>query len=264
MFQYSLFQFSTNYTNIIYKVSFMLNVCVFVLIIIAVFIINCSQENETGRTETVNFCTIACLLLDVCNDAIRDLLRFKISDNEQIFTKTLETNRRAIEKRLCDAQKNILFPPNNGLVSFESLDFSLMYCVLRNVCPDKIEQNSKNRQMWGKNPVPGDKSLLAAIETIRGCRNELFAHATNAKIKDSEFNDIWTKLEVALDTIDQTLSLSGEFSYKMKMGNVQIMPLNPESEERIKERTKKERTTLNARSEGNCLSFDFNYLNICL
>lgn len=255
------------YVEYVYIVSYytytLLYVCVCMLIINAVFIINCSQKNETGRTETVNFCTIACLLLDVCNDAIRDLLRSKISDSEQIFTKTLETNRKAIEYRLFDAQKKLLFPSNNGHVSFESLDFSLMYCVLRNVCPDKIEPNSKNQKMWGKKPVPGDKSLLAAIETIRECRNELFAHATNAKIKDLEFNSIWTKLEVALNTIDKTLSLSGESSYKMKMRNLQIMSLNPESEKRMKEWTNVEET-LNALLEGNCLSFDFYYFNSSL
>lgn len=200
----------------------------------------------------MNFCTIACLLLDVCNDAIRDLLRCKISANEQIFTKTLETNRIKIENRLFDTQKKILFPPNNGLVSFESLDFSLMYCILRNVCPEKIEPNSKNKQKWGGNPTRGDKSLLAAIETIRECRNELFAHATKAKIKDSDFNDIWTKIKTALQTIDQTLSASRESSYIMKMNNLQKISLDPESEKLMKKRTEKEGylTTL---FEGNCL-----------
>lgn len=188
----------------------------------------------------------------MCNDAIRDLLRCKISANEQIFTKTLETNKITIENRLYDTQKKILFPPNNGLVSFESLDFTLMYCILRNVCPEKIEPNTMNKQKWGENPTRGDKSLLAAIETIRECRNELFAHATKAKIQDSEFKDILTKIKVALDTIDQTLSLSRESSYTMKLENLQNMSLDPESEKVMKNRTEKE-GYLNTLFEGNCL-----------
>lgn len=41
-----------------------------------------------------------------------------------------------------------------------------MYCVLRNVCFDKIKFNFKNKKMWGKKLVFGDKSFLVVIEII--------------------------------------------------------------------------------------------------
>lgn len=98
------------------------------------------------------------------------------------------------------------------------LDFILMYCILRNVCFDKIEFNVMNKKKWGKNLIFGDKSFLVVIEIIWECRNELFVYVMNVKIKDFDFNNIWINLEVVLVIIDKILLLFGEFFYKMKMG----------------------------------------------
>lgn len=196
-----------------------------------------SADPYEATTETANFCKIARLILDVCNAAMRDLLQCKLSGGELILTQTLALNRKKIEHHLLDIQKKTLFPPKNGLVKYRKLDFTLMYSIVRNVCPDKIEPNSTNKYKWGKKPVPGDTSLLAAIERIRACRNEFFAHATEAKICDSEFKDLWASLEQALFKIDDNL---GSASYRKEMKNIRKMQIDPESNKRLQELTEKE------------------------
>lgn len=200
-----------------------------------------SGEPYEATTETANFCRLARLILDVCNAAMRDLLQCKISGGELILTQTLAINRKKIEHRLSDIQKKILFPPKNGLVKYTKLDFTLMYSIVRNVCPDKIETNKKNKDNWGEKPVPGDTSLLAAIERIRACRNEFFAHATEAKICDSEFKDLWASLELALFKIDENLDTSVvSTSYKKEMKEIRKMQIDPESNRRLQLLTEKE------------------------
>lgn len=202
-----------------------------------------SGEPYEATTETVNFCKLARLILDVCNAAMRDLLRCKISGGELILTQTLKNKKKIIQKncRLSYIQENIIFPPNNGLVKYTKLDFTLMYLIVRNVCPDKIGPNSKNESNWGKKPEAEDTSLLAAIEMIRACRNEFFAHATEAKICDSEFKDLWASLERALLKIDDNLDKTVvSTSYKTEMKEIRKMQIDPESNRRLQQLTEKD------------------------
>lgn len=200
-----------------------------------------SADPYEATTETANFCRLARLILDVCNAAMRDLLQCKLSGGELILTQTLALNRKKIEHHLLDIQKKTLFPPKNGLVKYRKLDFTLMYSIVRNVCPDKIEPNSTNKYKWGKKPVPGDTSLLAAIERIRDCRNEFFAHATEAKICDSEYKVLWSSLEQALLKIDENLDTSVvSTSYKKEMKEIRKMQIDPKSNRLLQLMTEKE------------------------
>lgn len=200
-----------------------------------------SGEPYEATTETVNFCKLARLILDVCNAAMRDLLRCKISGGELILTQTLKKLKQTeIYSRLSKIQKKIIFPPNNGLVKYTKLDFTLMYLIVRNVCPDKIEPNSQ-KSKWGGKPQAKVTSLLAAIEKIRECRNEFFAHATEAKICDSEFKDLWDSLEQALLKIDDNLDKTVvSTSYKTEMKEIRKMQIDPESNRRLQQLTEKD------------------------
>lgn len=53
---------------------------------------------DPAALETANFCRIVCLILNVCTDALRDLLRCKIKGGELILTKIIAANKVKIEK----------------------------------------------------------------------------------------------------------------------------------------------------------------------
>lgn len=171
---------------------------------------------------------------------MRDLLRCNISRKEEILTTTIAKHRQNF-KTLHDSQKKVLFP-SNGLVQYHLLDFTMMYSIARNVCPDKIEPNPNNKTKWGKTPASGDKSLLAAIETIRGCRNIFFAHATEAKLQDSKFEELWTDLEFAVNKIYESL---GQFAvsttYKADILNLKTMTMDKKSKNLLLQLTELER-----------------------
>lgn len=171
---------------------------------------------------------------------MRDLLRCKISSVEVILTREIAQHKQNF-RTLHNSQKEILFP-SNGLVRYHLLDFTMMYSIVRNVCPDKIEPNPNNKTKWGKTPACGDTSLLAAIETIRGCRNNFFAHATEAKLRDSNFKELWTDLEFAVNTIYKSL---GQFAvsttYKEDILNLKTMTMDQKSKKLLLQLTEQER-----------------------
>lgn len=170
-----------------------------------------SPPLKTGRYEatsaTENFCLLARLLLDVCSDAVRDLLRCKIKGGEVILTQEIYKKRTKLNQltQLHDAQKKIILPPQNQIVRYNSLDYTLMYTVIRNVCPYKIEPEERKQNCWGKKPMDSDSSLLAALERIRLCRNDFFAHATSAEVNTADFVELWEQVEKALQKIDENL-----------------------------------------------------------
>ena len=186
--------------------------------------------------ETVNFFIIARLILDVCNDAMRDLMRSKIPGGEQALTERIARSKSDLTScKLSKEQKQTIF---SSTVKYKSLDFTLMYTLVRNVFHEEIEPNSQKNCRWGKIPMAyvGDKSLLAAIETIRGCRNMFFAHATSSNVSRMTFNGIWTNVEGAVDTIDNNIDTSvTTVCYKEQMKILKTSPTDPNHRKRLQE-----------------------------
>ncbi|XP_062617455.1 uncharacterized protein LOC134279109 isoform X2 [Saccostrea cucullata] len=193
-------------------------------------------------TETINFYLLARLLLDVCSDAMRDLLRCKISGGEGMLTKEIYQNRDKLN-HLSISQKNIIMPPNNQLVQYDSLDFTLLYTIFRNVCPKKIEADVKKQKKWGKPPEDGDMSLITALERIRVCRNSCFAHATSATVEDTEFKKIWNQVEKSLQRIEENLDPAvASICYLDQMKKLEENPiLDPKTKPLLQQLAEKEK-----------------------
>ena len=219
-----------------------------------------SYEFET-TPENVNFFRFARLILDVCLDVLRDLIKSKISGGERELTKRIALNRNKILRscRLSDNQENILFPSNNGVVKYKSLDFTLIYIIFRNVLHEEIEPDSIKNKRWGKSPPTSDTSLLAAIERIRECRNTFFAHATSSEMSNFSFNTLWMDIERSIiDIIDNHLGPTvAHVNYKNVMEKLKTSSTDPKLREALIEKIKLEKICdLNIEKEGKfCLFF---------
>lgn len=189
-----------------------------------------SSSAYKTTNENANFFKLASLILDICNDAMRDLMRSKISDNEVILTKRIAESDLG-NCRLFQSQKQIIFPANNGLVRYQTLDFSLMYLLVRNVFHEEIESASKRNERWGKCPTANDTSLLAAIETIREFRNKFFAHAVSSRIDEKDFENLWMGIESAVDNINNHINKSiSTVCYKKEMEKLKESSTDPDLE----------------------------------
>ncbi|XP_078311621.1 uncharacterized protein LOC144618795 isoform X2 [Crassostrea virginica] len=159
--------------------------------------------------ETVNLFRIARLILDLCNAAMRDLMQSKVPGGELGLTQKIACSKTYLaSSRLSKDQERLLFPPNNAQVQYQSLDFTLMYALVRNIFHEEIEPNSKKNNKWGKRPNAGEVGLVVAIENIRWCRNACFAHAPSTKVDKKTFDEFWTAIEGAVDEIDKHIDKS--------------------------------------------------------
>ena len=139
-------------------------------------------------------------IVTICTDVLRYVLdKYIMPSNLQstlILHKGLLTGPGC---HLSKQQKAILFPKglNHVVVSSKDFDISLLYTLLRNIAG--IPSHGKG---WGNNPTTGDTSLSACIETIRITRNNLNGHNLTGKICDSDFNDVWSTLKLAVTEIE--------------------------------------------------------------
>ena len=180
--------------------------------------------------KNANFFRLARLIIDVCNDVMRDLLQSLIVGGEQELTKRILLRKNVLRNRRLNYEQTCkLFPSNNTSVDYNSLDFTLMYMICRNVLDAEIESRS-GTTTWGRIPDPSDTSLLAAIERMRYCRNKFIAHAESTYFNDEEFNEQWNTIEEAVIIIDTHLDRQVvSVSYKHEMKNLKRSSTDPQS-----------------------------------
>ena len=138
------------------------------------------------------------LIVTICTDVLRCVLDKYISPSN--LQSTLNLHKGLLTGcPLSKQQKGILFPrgPILTMVSSKDFDISLLYTLLRNIAG--IVPHGKR---WGNNPSTGDTSLSACIETIRIARNNLNGHNLTGKMCDSDFNDVWSTLKLAVTEIE--------------------------------------------------------------
>ncbi|XP_078311118.1 uncharacterized protein LOC144617578 isoform X2 [Crassostrea virginica] len=205
--------------------------------------------------ETVNLFRIARLILDLCNDAMRDLMQSKVPGGELGLTKKIACSKTYLaSSRLSKDQERLLFPPNNAQVQYKSLDFTLMYALVRNVFHEEIEPNSKKNNKWGKRPTAGEVGPVVAIESIRGCRNAFFAHASSTKVDKKTFDELWTTIEGAVGEIDNHIDRSvTRVCYKKEMDKMKTDPIDPQLKEILKNQIEKEKQLLKMEDEKNAM-----------
>ena len=137
------------------------------------------MASDKDRTR---FFTLCLVILDELTQILRDLLLTEVSPT-QIYNKV---KRSTISNTLRPHQMSVIKNAQND--GYRDFDISLLYMLLRNVCP-KITPPS---QGWGKvstMPSPNEVTVGDDIERIRLIRNTLFGHISEAAIKETIFKD---------------------------------------------------------------------------
>ena len=182
--------------------------------------------------ESTNYMRLCQLIVTICTDVLRYVLDKYIPPSN--LQSTLNIHRGLLTGPGCHLskqQKAILFPrgPTPTVVSSKDFDISLLYTLLRNTAGIPPHGNG-----WGNNPTTGDTSLSACIESIRITRNNLNGHNLTGKICDSDFNDVWSTLKLAVTEIE-TKELTGT-SFVQDIDGLHTADLDPvTSQQYIKE-----------------------------
>ncbi|XP_061180657.1 mitogen-activated protein kinase kinase kinase 3-like [Saccostrea echinata] len=152
-----------------------------------------------SSTEDTTNANRACrLLLGPCTDQLRDVLRKKVPPS--MFPIKIMKQKHNLP-RLTPQQRDLILPQSGSYTgNYDDFDISLLYIILRHICNITPHENG-----WGNEPDLNDSCLAANIERIRIARNRII-HRARPALTNSEFNDSWTYVQVAIVAIDRYLS----------------------------------------------------------
>lgn len=147
-----------------------------------------AEKNLSKLQENFTCLAIACV--DLIKQLLIDVLDNHIKPSDlyaNIKSSTLISGNelRPDQKKLC-----YITP---GIPDYSKFDVSLLYTLIRNLCP-----SLKPTGKWGVEPAASHTQLGDDIERLRLFRNRKFAHAKSAETPDNEFQNHWTYLQTVI------------------------------------------------------------------
>ncbi|XP_062578681.1 E3 ubiquitin-protein ligase DZIP3-like, partial [Saccostrea cucullata] len=174
--------------------------------------------------ETTHAARLSRLLVDPCTDLFRDL---RVHVTEVQFPFVLQNCKAILLPIINKVQRNLLYPKSKQFLgTYEDLDLSLLYILLRNISGIPPHKNG-----WGKQPDPIDRSLSANIDRIRETRNTYCGHASRVSLNETDFNNIWHDLVLIISELEGSL-WAGCTKYTDAAKMIKTDTMDPEREER--------------------------------
>ncbi|XP_062574510.1 uncharacterized protein LOC134236361 [Saccostrea cucullata] len=113
-------------------------------------------------------------------------------------------------------QLNIVCPKSGKNPNYDVFDVTLLYTLLRNLCPVL-----RPSQKWGETPSSTNLTVGDDIERLRIIRNGSIAHSSQSSIPDLEFKNLWTELENICKRMEiHTKNIPCHTIYKSGLSNV--------------------------------------------
>jgi hypothetical protein len=144
----------------------------------------------TASTGNTNYARVCRVVVDVFRDVLWDLLTREIPASQIPNEVRRHLKSKNPPLRLFPQERLILCPPG-GVVPREDCDTSLLYRLLRGICPS-LPPPSKG---WGNVPDVTDVTVGDDVERIRQMRNELYGHVTSAELSDADFHRHWQMMK---------------------------------------------------------------------
>jgi len=141
-----------------------------------------SKRSYQPTVESVNGARFTHFLLNLCQDVVRSLMQSFFGTDDAHLANIVKENNYQLSKNLFPYQMKILNKP-----SYKTLDFSLMYAILKTLRKSDIGYDGRLRK-W--DPLPECTTLYIALERIRLQRND-FAHLPDIDMKLEDFRYRW-------------------------------------------------------------------------
>ena len=161
-----------------------------------------ASTSYAATKQMNNILRVIRLLMDLCTDQLRDLLRSFIPP--VVFPAVLERNSWQLPK-LKKPQEELIFPKSGKYSgNYDDMDISILYILLRNICG--IQAHNKG---WGEDPDSADRSLSAIIERLRLTRNECVHYKKG--MSNVKFNQVWVDIRAAVVHLDKYLGIGNKY-----------------------------------------------------
>ncbi|XP_062578640.1 muscle M-line assembly protein unc-89-like, partial [Saccostrea cucullata] len=139
--------------------------------------------------DQLNFTRIVIACVDEIKVVLADILSCEIKPGD--LPKAIRSCSNLITGmfKLRTEQMNICCPSPSGAPDYYKFDVTLLYALIRNLCPQL-----KPTQGWGKAPSIKDMQIGDDIERLREIRNTMHAHVNSSKVDDATFSSHWQNL----------------------------------------------------------------------
>lgn len=108
--------------------------------------------------------------------------------------------------KLRQDQLKLCFPQPPAEPDYRKFDVTLLYTLIRNLCP-----SVKPTKGWGTQPDDADIQIGDDIERLRLFRNNYYGHASSATISDDDFTKMWKDLKSVINRIQSTKKCSVDY-----------------------------------------------------
>ena len=178
--------------------------------------------------ETTNYARLCRLLVGAGSQVLRET--FDKIHPPGVLDKVLTTTPahpklKLLRKKkiLSPSQWDKLYPVIKSSVTSKNLDITLQVLLLRNICSLTPPATG-----WDALPLPTDLTREAEIVRIKCYRNTVYAHAPQASIDDTAFDNYWKNIRDALVHL-------GGATYGAAIDALKYDCMDPEMEDHYKE-----------------------------
>ena len=186
-----------------------------------------SSVYDTSEEKT-NGLRLVQLLVEGGTAILRKFLYFVYPpENLQVVLNKNEAKLQRLKSKgvIFAIQWEMLFPPSGDPPNAEVFDIKLLHLLLRNICYLKAPSTG-----WHEMPPHDDDSPEANIVRIKCYRNDL-SHRASTEISNGEFEDIWTKISLAI------VALEGSVLRK-KIEALKTDPIDRKTQQHLEEKVK--------------------------
>lgn len=171
-------------------------------------------SNDLSKAEQNFTCfTKACIdfiklpLIDILSDCVKPVdLYVKIKCSSVLMNG---------KNKLRPDQLKLCFHPPPILPDYSKFDVTLLYTLIRNLCPSLTPTRG-----WGLEPNNTDKKIGDDIERLRLFRNNFYAHADSTEISDGDFNNLWKDLQSVIQRIETFTKTWSTTNYEQELTRI--------------------------------------------
>lgn len=156
--------------------------------------------------KQLNFARFSIVCLEIIKLPLIDILNIFIKPKD--LSTAIKANRYLLSgnvySNLNRHQQNKCLLCPNQLPNYSNFDISLLYKLIRYLCPQLKPNNN-----WGKTPTINDTDVGDDIERIRELRNKSFGHIESAKFKNNKFKRLWDHAKGILERLERYTKQNG-------------------------------------------------------
>lgn len=148
--------------------------------------------------ETTNYSRLCRLLVDVGTQVLRekfDKLHPPADLHKDLWDPSVHAILQSLYKRkvLNAFQWEKLYPRSKSSPSSTDFDITLLTVLLRNICGLTPPATG-----WDNLPAVTDLTAEADVARVKGYRNTVYGHVSQASVDDATFNSYWNDIREAL------------------------------------------------------------------